>query len=351
MSRRVLVARLDSDGDVLLSGPAIRAVAAGWGGERTEVTLLCGPAGAQAAELLPGVDRTIVWACPWIVAEPDELRPADVRELIGRLADARFDLAVILTSAHQSCLPLALVLRMAGVPVIAGISTDYPGALLDVRLRPGVDFVDDAPEPERALAVATAVGCRLPDGDDGALLVRPTPDVSALVGVGPYVVVHPGATVAARRWPAWRCVEAVRELAADGHRVLVTGGPGERDLTAAVAGEAGTDLGGRTGFAELAGVLSGAEVVVVGNTGPAHLAAAVATPVVSLFSPVVPARRWAPYRVPTVLLGDQTAPCRDTRARECPVPGHPCLTSVTARDVADAVRSVRQHSLKPTGVR
>lgn len=67
----------------------------------------------------------------------------------------------------------------------------------------------------------------------------------------------------------------------------------------------------------------------------------VGTPVVSLFSPVVPAVRWAPYRVPTVLLGDQTAPCRGTGARECPIPGHPCLSSTTARDVVDAVRSLQ----------
>ena len=84
-------------------------------------------------------------------------------------------------------------------------------------------------------------------------------------------------------------------------------------------------------------MLAGADAVVVGNTGPAHLAAAVGTPVVSLFAPVVPATRWAPYRVPTVLLGDQQAPCRDSRARTCPVPGHPCLDSVTPDDVVVAV--------------
>jgi ADP-heptose:LPS heptosyltransferase len=336
---KVLVARLDSDGDVLLAGPAIRAAAA----SADEVTVLCGPAGAQAAELLPGVDHTIVWSCPWIAAHPDPVRPDDVRALVERLAAARYDLALILTSAHQSCLPLALVLRMAGVPAIAGISTDYPGTLLDVRLRPDLDFTDDAPEPERALAVANAAGCRLPAGDDGALRVRTPPDMTHLTGAGPYLVLHPGATVPARRWPAHRCAEAVRALTAEGHRVLVTGGPGEKDLTAEVAGTAGTDLGGATSFAELAGVLAGAEVVIVGNTGPAHLAAAVATPVVSLFSPVVPAVRWAPYRVPTVLLGDQTAACRSTRARDCPVPGHPCLTTVTATDVVNAVRDLRRN--------
>ena len=74
-----------------------------------------------------------------------------------------------------------------------------------------------------------------------------------------------------------------------------------------------------------------------GNTGPAHLAAAVGTPVACLFSPVVPASRWAPYGVQLELLGDQNAPCKLSRARECPVPGHPCLASVSPEQVVDAV--------------
>jgi ADP-heptose:LPS heptosyltransferase len=119
--------------------------------------------------------------------------------------------------------------------------------------------------------------------------------------------------------------------------VVVTGGPDERALTAAVAGTAGVDLGGRTDLAQLSGVLAGASAVVVGNTGAAHLAAAVDTPVVALFAPVVPAVRWRPYGVPHVLLGDQQAPCRGSRARFCPVPGHPCLSSVTAEAVLAAV--------------
>jgi len=63
----------------------------------------------------------------------------------------------------------------------------------------------------------------------------------------------------------------------------------------------------------------------------------VGTPVVSLFSPVVPPERWAPYGVPVVLLGDQGAECRGSRARACPVPGHPCLSSVPPAAVVAAV--------------
>jgi ADP-heptose:LPS heptosyltransferase len=131
-------------------------------------------------------------------------------------------------------------------------------------------------------------------------------------------------------------------LRAAGWPVVLTGGPGERPLTAQVARAADgvADLAGRTSLAELAAVLAGAACVVVGNTGPAHLAAAVGTPVVSLFSPVVPAERWAPYGVAVALLGDQAAPCRGTRARECPVPGHPCLTGVAPARVVEAVSAL-----------
>jgi ADP-heptose:LPS heptosyltransferase len=97
------------------------------------------------------------------------------------------------------------------------------------------------------------------------------------------------------------------------------------------------DLGGATDLAGLAEVLAGAEAVVVGNTGPAHLAAAVGAPVVSLFAPVVPAARWRPWAVPHVLLGDQTAPCRDTRARRCPAEGHPCLNGISIEAAVAAV--------------
>ncbi|WP_281357567.1 glycosyltransferase family 9 protein, partial [Micromonospora maritima] len=70
----------------------------------------------------------------------------------------------------------------------------------------------------------------------------------------------------------------------------------------------------------------------------AHLAAALGVPVVSLFAPTVPFGQWGPYRVPTVRLGDAAAPCRDTRATACPVPGHPCLSAVEPGRVLEALR-------------
>lgn len=328
-----LAVRLDSAGDLLLMGPALRAMARQSG----QLALLAGPRAGGVVPLLPGIDRAIIWHAPWIDPDPEPLEPASVAALIDEVRALEPERAVIFTSFHQSALVTAFVLRLAGVPWIAAISDDYPGSLLDVRHR----LEEDIHEVERARSLAAAAGFSAPPDDDGRLSLRtPLPDVHELLlplEDRPYVVVHPGTSAPARAWDPVRYAETIDRLSEDGWGVVVTGAHSESMLADQVAGLTAVNLAGRTDWAHAAAVMAGAQAVVVGNTGPAHLAAAVATPVVSVFAPTVPAIRWAPYGVPTVLLGDASAKCAGCRAIECPMPGHPCLAAVTAQDVVAAV--------------
>jgi ADP-heptose:LPS heptosyltransferase len=334
-SSRVLVARLDSLGDVLLAGPAVRAVA-----RCVEVTMLVRSGLAKAAELLPGVDDVVEFDAAWVLFDPPPIHRDAIADLLEAVEARHFDAALVLTSFHQSPLPLALLLRLAQVPWIGAICEDYPGSLLDLR-----HYVTDGlAESERYLSLAGAAG--FPADQMGARLAvrQPLPDVTAWVGTEPYVVFHPGAAVPARRPTATHSRAIAAALLSAGHRVIVTGSADETTLTGYVAGGAASDLGGQLSMAELAAVLGRADVVVAPNTGPAHLAAAVGTPVVSLFAPVVAASQWAPYGVPRVLLGDQQAPCRGTRMRACTIPDHPCLTSIRPSEVVAAVAELQTHS-------
>jgi ADP-heptose:LPS heptosyltransferase len=110
-------------------------------------------------------------------------------------------------------------------------------------------------------------------------------------------VVHPGAAHPARRWPAERFATVTRQLAAEGHDVVVTGSSGERELAADVARAAGLPpaavLAGRLDLAGLAALVAGARLVICGDTGVAHLATAYGTRSVLLFGPMSPAL-WGP---------------------------------------------------------
>ena len=61
MTRRILAVRLDNDGDVLLTGPAVRALAA----DGAVVDLLVAPSGLAAAHLLPQVGDVMLFDPPW----------------------------------------------------------------------------------------------------------------------------------------------------------------------------------------------------------------------------------------------------------------------------------------------
>ncbi len=329
----VLAVRLDNDGDVLLAGPAIRALAHG----ADRVTLLCGPRGRQAAELLPGVDELVVWRAPWIDPEPEPVERADVEALVDRLAALRLDAAVVFGSFHQSPLPTALVLRMAGVPFVAATSVDYPGSLLDVRHRIG----DDVHEVERALDLAAAAGFPLPPGDDGALIASVCgAQTTARRAAGDYVVVHPGASVPARAWAPERNAELVRALVAAGRRVVVTGAPRRDapDRARRRPAVRGRDRPRRPHEPRRAGR----------TCSPRRAASSSATPArrTSRRPSARRSSRSSPRRSPPsagargaspheLLYAD--VPCAGCRARVCPVAGHPCLGGVTVDDVVRAV--------------
>jgi ADP-heptose:LPS heptosyltransferase len=331
---RTLVARTDGLGDVLLTGPAVRAIAA----SGADVTMLVGPAGAPAAQRLPAVRDIVVQRLPWIDANPQPAGRAWFDAFVGQIAAGSFDNAVIFTSFHQNALPLALACRLAGIDHVAAISDDYAGSLLDIchRVPPGVH------EVERNLSLVRACGMQLPVGDDGGLAVEVrTPSRSPSDLPDRYVVVHPAASAPARTLSSTRWKEIAAALSNEGRDVLVTGGPSDIALTRRVTAQLSDrvrDLGGACDFDGFTAVIAGADAVIVGNAGPAHLAAAVGTPVVSIFAPTVPAVRWRPWMVRHVMLGDQLIACRDCGSRVCPFPDQPCVCPVSPRDVIRALR-------------
>ncbi|HEU0090039.1 MAG TPA: glycosyltransferase family 9 protein [Pseudonocardiaceae bacterium] len=161
-------------------------------------------------------------------------------------------------------------------------------------------------------------------------------------GLRAAAVVHPGAGYPAKRWPPERFAAVAAALAADGHRVVVTGSPTERGLAAQVVTRAGLPpealLAGVTTLDALAMLVHQATVVVSGDTGIAHLAAAYRTPSVVLFGPV-PAQQWGPPPGGPHLALSADAPRRGDPFAADP---DPALVAITVPDVLAAARHIRR---------
>jgi ADP-heptose:LPS heptosyltransferase len=256
----VLVLRALGLGDLLTGVPALRGLRRAW---------------PEARLVLAGPDAVGRWLTALGVV--DDVAPTGGLDRAPPVATAP-DVAVNLHgSGPQSHRVLA------GLAARRLVGFRCP----EVGFTDGPEWDPDEHEVERWLRLSRWVGGRA--GPEDLRL-----DVPAADGPRDHVVVHPGAASLSRRWPTDRWAAVAGALVRAGHRVEVTGTPGEAHACAAVAsGAGGEDHCGRHDLPGLAATVAGARLVLSGDTGIAHLATATGTPSVTLFGPVSPAL-WGP---------------------------------------------------------
>ncbi|MFB9245405.1 glycosyltransferase family 9 protein [Massilia antarctica] len=348
-ARNVLCVRLDAMGDVLMCTPAIHAVKQAR--PNRVLTLLSSASGVALAPYLDDVDAVIGYAAPWIKAGGGH-PPSSDSAFIARLAERRFDAAVIFTSYSQSALPAALMCYMAGIPLRLGHCRENPYRMLSHWVRESEPESVIRHEVRRQLDLVGKVGCRVGYRADDARMqfaVRPC-DVEAVRHMlgergieprQPWVLMHPGASAPSRRYPPGRWAEVIRALARrTGCPIVLTGDAHEAELIDGIRSACGVrthSLAGQLDVGQLGAALRLATVVLSNNTGPAHIAAAVDTPLATLYALTNP--QHTPWQVESRLLFHDV-PCRFCYKSVCPELHHDCLDKVAPHDVVEAVCSL-----------
>jgi ADP-heptose:LPS heptosyltransferase len=336
-ARKLLAVRLDNAGDVIMLGPALRAVKESSPGVR--LTLLATPAGEAAATLLPWVDDVIVWRPVWQDLGRSTCDPWRDRELIELLKQHGFDGALIFTSFSQTPHVPGYVCYLAGIPLRAGESNEFGGATLTDELR-GAPL--DLHQVERNLRLVEALGFTVRDRrlrvfvpDWARTRITGMVVQAGLDPEEPFVLVHPGASARARRLPADRLIPALQHMRSAGIRLLVSGSERERDWVTTIGRDVDVPvLAGATTLQEFAALIERARVVICGNTLPLHLADAVGTPLVVLYAGTDLVGQWQPRSAPHRLLRRETA-CTPCYLFDCPI-GQACL-DVAPEAIAAAV--------------
>lgn len=325
LGARTLVLRLDQLGDIVQSLPFFDALDATWPGRKVDV--LTTPQGREVLDGHPAVGEILVWACPWFgPARGFDL--ADWRALVARLRGRGYQAAVDL----RGDLRTILTLWWCGIPTRVGYGTTGGGFLLTHELpwQPGQHAID------RNLELAARLGARVTERVPRLRGRRGT----FPRGREPLLVVHPDAGTEAKRWSEEGFAEALRILVRErlDLRVLLVGldrARGER-IRAAVDSEQVLDFMGKTDLPALIDLLASADGLLTNDSGPGHLAAALGKRTWILWSGTAPSEVWKP-RGGIPRLFETWVPCAPCGARECPVPGHPCLTRLEPGEVARAI--------------
>lgn len=327
--RRILLARTDRLGDVILATPAATALKQTF--PELEVFFLARRYTAGILEMHPHVDGIIC------------LEEVGTGALASRLKKCGFDAVVALFPRPQQ----AWSFFQAGIPLRVGTGYRWYSFLYSRRVhqhrkhaqRHEAEYNLQLLEPLGLAGATVEFHCR----PDPAVELEVTRLLAAQGVKDGFVVLHPGSGGSAREWPPEHFAALAHSLVAVQQRqVVLTGHASERELTQRIqqlAAKKPIDLAGRLTLKQLAGVIARAAVFVSNSTGPLHLARMVGTPVVAFYPPITACRpeRWGPYgRRADVLMSQQEEcfRCRNSRLRGCA-----CMQAIP---VAEALRKVEE---------
>jgi lipopolysaccharide heptosyltransferase II len=349
-ARRILAVRLDALGDVVMTTPAIRALATSAPGR--QVTLLTSASGAAIASMIPEIDDVIVYDAPWMKATRQREGPGPDLEMIEGIRRGTFDAAVVFTVYSQNPLPAAMLCYLAGIPLRLAHSRERAYGLLTDRIPEREPEQVVRHEVRRQLDLVAAVGATTSDERLHVVVpslashrVRRALEREGVDRARPWVVVHPGATAPSRRYAPSSFAAVADALALEhGWTIVFAGGPGDVELVGSIRSTMrapSMSLAGDGGVESLAALLELAPVVIANNSGPAHLAAAVGTPVVDLYALTNP--QHTPWGVPSRILFHDVA-CRFCYSSVCPERHHDCLRLVSPGDVVAAALELARGS-------
>ncbi|MDZ4199561.1 MAG: lipopolysaccharide heptosyltransferase II, partial [Kiritimatiellia bacterium] len=312
-------------GDAILSLPALQAFHAR--NPTRPIHVLAKPRVASLWAMSPAVSGTILL----------KEGAVGVRAAAAELRAGGFSTAWILPNSWRS----ALVPWLGRVPERIGFSGHHRGWLLTRVVK------DPVPGERRHQSVEMAE--LLSPADANSL---PPPALVISSGTldrlrdsledcpSPRVVLIPGAARGpSKRWPPERFAEAGRILARErGGSVLVCGAPGERELCAEVARQAGgQSWAGRTTLEEWAALLRLSDLVLCNDSGGMHLAAAVGAAGVAIFGVTDPEVTGPLGRKMRILQADGAGPVSRSVGRDS-APARKALDSIPIERVLEVAR-------------
>jgi lipopolysaccharide heptosyltransferase II len=335
--RKILVLRYRSIGDILLANPALKGLRDKFHNAKIHVLI-----DDVFEDILAGnknVDRLIL----------NPRKPAGARwigdiEMVKKLRAEKYDIAVDLHSGPRS----AMFALLSGAGLRAGHA---------FRLRNKLSYnvpVAHATADEHTwkvqFRVVAALGAKWPArpefflhvGDEAALSLKDKLARAGFTFDRPFVVLHPGARVMVKRWPAERMGELARWLVDEKKvAVFLAGSPADGPEIRKIRNASGYALPFFTELrlGELVALINQSALVVCNDSGPMHIAGVLNIPTVALFGPSDP-QVWAPVGDRNITLACAPMECMPCDQKHCPYEGNHCMTRISVDEVKREVERI-----------
>jgi heptosyltransferase-2 len=321
---RILIIKTGAIGDVVMCMPVVTAIRNRWPDAR--ITWLCGKQVLPLLERVEGIDERIAVDEAVLLKGSVPERVREIMRVWRRLAGRPFDIGLYYYFSRLYKI-LTLTARVAEwrsfektgggrlnpVPgqhhSVAYVQTllQEEGPLEGMPQYPSYRKSPSAIPEKGPLRVALACG--------GAKNLLRNDDL--------------------RRWPAESYRELGMLISAAGHRLILTGGPGDTWVREAFGGMDFEDHIGRHDLVGFVDLLAGCNLLITHDSGPLHLADLAACPVLGLFGPTMPAEKTSLQPRSAWIWGGENLgcrPCYDGRTyARCQT--NLCLRSVSAEEV------------------
>jgi ADP-heptose:LPS heptosyltransferase len=334
---RICVVRIGGMGDILLTTPAVRALADHF--ETTAIDFVVAPFNRDAVTGLRYVRDVLPFD------READAQPGRFLAYLSRLRRARYDLFL----NFQPSAKTLLMTRASGAAQKIVYRKDR-----SVQAETGavMHAIDDFAKELRVLGIAVAdrqMDFSVPHAAQASVA-----DLLRAEGIGPdqrVIVVNPAGTRDINRWPPPKFAALLDRLAQnlpDVHLIL-GGGPNDVALSQGIAARTKTpvlNLAGRLQVKELGALLSRSALVITGDTGPLHIASAVGAPIVCLSGAADP-HRTGPTRPGDLVVIHRELPCVPCGARYCRRGDIACMTQMEVDWVLDAALRRIASPLRP----
>jgi heptosyltransferase-1 len=351
--RRILISRTIANGDILMGSPLLAALRKAlpdahltWIVERRE---------RESIDASPFIDELLLWDTSfWKGMTRSGLYPLfwwNALKLRRLLHERNYDTFISLQPEDWSVLP-----RNVGSSTRIGVFDtfrQYHGATTTsprtaLYTHPFTEKNLPGHRTDQYLLPLQALGIPQPSAEDKRLYLGYTKDdeqaASAFLAenrLERFVMIAPVTGWPSRNWPEDRYSVLGDALARRYDcRIVLIGGPSDREAVSRVAAEMKTEpvmAAGAFGFRTMAAVMARALLLISGDTGPMHAAAALEIPYLALFGPTPTLDR-----VPLVGVGRVLAhsvPCGPCDKKRCSNTGEDvlrCLRLITVNEALAA---------------